>query len=144
MKRQWCKIVLLWISHWPSCFSDLKNKTILFSWNRVFLNVGVEPDWWVMVPVKCLLCLRFMCQHCGCFSHTLWGNNPYLILFFSYGVEGVCLSVCDLVIVWAKEVVHLELLVILMLAGFCLPYALWSTIEAMIWKASNQLPKAKC
>lgn len=45
-----------------------------------------------------------------CFANTLWGNHIYLsFIFFSCSVEDVCLSVFDLVIVWAEEVGLFEL-----------------------------------
>lgn len=86
-----------------SCFSGLRNEkwnNTLSFWNTVVLKVGVEPDWWEVVSVgqmPPLVCKIYMSTS-WVFAHTLWGNNLYLIFIFFSNVEGVCLSVCDLVI----------------------------------------------
>lgn len=104
------------------------------SWDTMLLNVGVEPDWWVVVLVRCLhLCGRFMCHHRGRLAHTLWGNNPYFILFFlgCWGCGSECLWLGDCLVVWSY-------LFILLLASVSLLHcAVWSTVKAISFQEQN-------
>lgn len=137
VRREWYKIVLLWFSHWSSCFSDFEREVKQFSLLLLehsgfecrcrtrLVSGGVSQTPLLMVKIHMSTIVGVLPTHYGV-TTCIW------FLFSSYCAEGVCLSVCDLLIVRQKSRT-LRYLVILTLPSFCLPpCAFWSTVEMAI------------